>query len=153
MCHATCACQLGSAPENLYRRSKMTNLPLLLLSLHSLTHGPHTSASSSTSRLHHWRTELLYRHLWPYPLSPMWPSARTPHPTRPFSSCPSTPEPVASNIAAIVDLARSSDLPAPTASGLDSSSFGTTVAQGRRHTASRRQSELETSFPVTPERS
>ena len=27
----------------------MTNLPLLLLSLHSLMHGPHTSASSSTS--------------------------------------------------------------------------------------------------------
>ena len=45
--------QRGSEPEKTYRAYEMTYLPLLLLSLYSLTRGPHTSALSSTSS-HGW---------------------------------------------------------------------------------------------------
>ena len=50
--HARWEHQRGSEPEKAYRACEMTYLLLLLLSLYSLTRGPHTSALSSTSSHH-----------------------------------------------------------------------------------------------------
>jgi len=53
MWHARWACQRGSEPGSPHLAREMTYLPMLLLSLYSLTCGPHMSASSSTSSHHH----------------------------------------------------------------------------------------------------
>ena len=53
MWHTRWACQRDSEPRSPHLAREMNYLPMLLLSLYSLTCGPHMSASSSTSSHHH----------------------------------------------------------------------------------------------------